>query len=79
MFNRLNFLGALLVIGTILSGCALKIISFTPRSVIIQNQNSMNAAESQAMAQIECQKYGRHAIHRPDNIRDGNVTSECVE
>jgi len=31
------------------------------------------------LAEEECMKYGRHAVHVPDNIRDGNASYECVE
>ena len=39
----------------------------------------LNVREAQVMADKECKKHGRYAIHRPDNIRDGNATYECVE
>ena len=64
----------------IMSGCAPYLITSNPRQVTIGNMHpSTNAVESQALADKECQKYERYAIHRPDNIRDGNVTYECVE
>ena len=69
----------------IMSGCTPYVISSNPRQVTIGNMSSdmisirSNAAESQAMADKECQKYERYAIHRPDTLRDGEATYECVE
>jgi hypothetical protein len=63
----------------VLSSCAPSIISSSARVVVINNSQSMNAVETQAMADAHCQKYNRHAIHRPDNIRDGLATYECID
>jgi len=63
----------------IMSGCTPYLLTSNPRQVTIGNMHTSNAVESQALADKECKKHGRYAIHRPDNIRDGNATYECVE
>ena len=60
----------------IISGCAPYIISSNPRQVTI---GYAGGADAQEMADKECKKHGRYAIHRPDNLRDGNATYECVK
>jgi hypothetical protein len=49
-----------------LSGCAVTVTSSTPRSVMI-NAAPAQAAEAANAAEVECQKFGRHArlIERP--------------
>ena len=46
--------------GLILSGCAAKVITSSPRSVVIESQG-MDTAESQTLADKECAKYQKHA------------------
>lgn len=71
---------ALSAIALSLTSCAAPIARVsTPRSVIIGNSNAGNSVESLQLAERECQKYGRHAVHIPDNIRDGNATYECKD
>ena len=71
----------LLVLATlILAGCATpSIVSSNPASITIKGSFSYNTAASDALANTECQKYGKYALIRPDNIRDSYVTYECVK
>jgi hypothetical protein len=69
-------LGALLLIA---SGCASTVVTSTPRTVLFKNSYGHNAAQRQALADAECLKHGRWAIHRPDNTPDGYTTYECIE
>jgi hypothetical protein len=78
MFKCYNVYSALFVVGTIFGGCAPMLVTSNLKSVVIENASAMNAAKAQAMADVECQKHGKHAIHRPDNVRDGQATYECV-
>jgi len=55
------------------------VVTSNPRLVVIENTSAMNAAKAQAMADAECQKHGRYAIHRLDNVRDGQATYECIK
>ena len=62
-----------------LTGCAEpRLLSSNPRSLVIENANSNNNM-GQSIADKHCSRHGRYAIHRPDNIRDGRATFECVE
>ena len=63
----------------LLSACAPVMVTSNPRVVVIENSSSFNTAETQQMADDECSKHGRYAIHRPDNLRDGKATYECIE
>jgi len=64
----------------IVTGCAAQVKTSTPRSVIVENVSQYNSAEALHLAEEECMKYGgRHAVHVPDNIRDGDTSYECVE
>ena len=62
-----------------LTGCVPvpTLVNSSPRSVVVKNLN--HPSEGQSIANQECARYGRYAIHRPDNIRDGHATYECVE
>ena len=79
MFKRYKVYSTLFVIGTIFGGCASTLVASNLRSVVIENASAMNAAKAQAMADAECQKHGRYAIHRLDNVRDGQATYECIK
>ena len=79
MFKHYKNFGALLVVGTILGGCTPMVVTSNPRSVVIENTSAMNAAKAQAMADAECQKHGKYAILRLDNVRDGQATYECIK
>ncbi len=83
----------LLIVGislVVLTGCASPtvinptvinptVINTYPRSVILTGAHSNNVVEAQNLAESECQKHGRHAIHRPDSQRDGVATYECLD
>jgi hypothetical protein len=60
-----------------LAGCVPTLVNQSPRSVVVKGLS--HPSEGQAIADQNCNKYGRHAIHRPDNIRDGYATYECVK
>ena len=68
--------GAMLIFST---GCAPTLLHSTPRTVLIGNSDNFNTVETQKLADEECKKHNRYAIHRPDNIRDGKATYECIE
>ena len=66
----------------IMSGCEVKVVSSNPRQVTVNGLHNFTGTEhieAQALADKECKKHGRYAIHRPDNLRDGNATYECVK
>jgi hypothetical protein len=48
------------VAGFVLSGCAAKVVTSSPRSVVVHSEG-MDTAESQTLADKECAKYQRHA------------------
>ena len=78
--KRNQMLTVVAVLAFFLAGCAApQVITSSPRVVTIENSRSNNAQESQNLADAHCRKSGRYAIHRPDNIRDGVATYECVE
>jgi len=62
-----------------LTGCmrTAEVFSSSPRSVVIKNSSPGDA--SQTLADQECRRNDRYAIHRPDNQRDGFATYECVK
>lgn len=63
-----------------LSGCATKLVSSTPRTVIVSGPDTSNAtAEAVKMAEGECAKHQRHArlISRPSPMTDQFVF-DCV-
>ena len=62
-----------------LTGCSPAFVVSTPRSITMSNVASWNLGNAQMMAEAECLKYDRHAVHRPDDQRDGMATYECVE
>lgn len=51
---------ACLIVGFFLSGCAAKVVTSSPRSVVIESQG-MDTAESQGLADKECGKYQKYA------------------
>ena len=68
---------------TLLAGCAgagaPNIKMATPLTVMIENVDKYDAAEALQLAESECQKHGKHAIHIPDSQRDGIASYECKE
>lgn len=64
---------------SLLTGCASSVVTSTPRTVVLKGANSSNTAQTQVMADVECQKHNRWAVHIPDSQRDGIATYECVE
>jgi hypothetical protein len=61
-----------------LTGCTAQQMSSNPRSIVIENATSFNNM-GQNIADEHCSRHGRYAIHRPDNIRDGRATFECIK
>ena len=62
-----------------LTGCVTpKVLNSNPRQVTIGNANGFND-RGQKLADEHCARHGRYAIHRPDQIRDGNATFECIK
>lgn len=71
------------LIACLLTGCAAKVVSSTPRSVIISAGDKFvgaTSAEAQSMADAECKKHGRFAkmTGRPDYTSNDYVF-ECVQ
>ena len=78
--KRNQMLTVVAVLAFFLAGCAApQVITSSPRVVTLKNMRSDNAQESQNLADAQCRKSGRYAIHRPDNIRDSIATYACVE
>ncbi|MBT5985253.1 MAG: hypothetical protein HOG74_01445 [Nitrospina sp.] len=76
MKRRLATLATMLIFS---AGCAPVLLHSTPRTVLIGNADAFNTVETQKLADEQCQKHNRYAIHRPDNTRDGKVAYECIE
>lgn len=68
-----------LVLCLLVTGCSSKLVSSTPRTVVLKGASGYNTAQTQALADVECNKHGRWAVHIPDSQRDGIVTYECVK
>jgi len=66
-----------ILLSIFLVGCAPVVVNSTPKTVVIKNASPGNA--SQQLADAECQKYDRWAVHIPDNQRDGYMTFECKD
>lgn len=49
-----------LIAGFVFSGCAAKVISSSPRTVVVHSEG-MDTAGSQTLADKECAKYQRYA------------------
>lgn len=49
----------------VITGCTPAIISSTPRMVVLGQSGPYNLSESIQLAEIECQKYNRHAVQIP--------------
>jgi len=65
--------------GLLLAGCAPGIIASTPAAVTVGNVDEANGdlPRATAVAQEECQRYGRDAARVPDNVVDGFVQFDC--
>lgn len=63
----------------LVSGCSPVVISTTPRMVVIGNARAANTAETNQLAEQECQKQGKHAMYVPDSVPDEQATFECGE
>lgn len=76
-----NIIGLMLVvvIAATLAGCSTSVISSSPRNVVVESQ-SLNAAEAQRLADVECQKHSRYAkMTIKGDYWERNYTFECVE
>lgn len=63
----------------ILTGCATKVVSSNPRSVVVESQ-AMNAGKAQGEADAECAKHGLYAkMTSKADYWDRNYVFECVE
>jgi hypothetical protein len=56
----MRFLMICLTAGFILSGCAAKVVSSNPRTVVIDSP-SMSVSDAQKLADKECSKHNRYA------------------
>lgn len=77
MYGSIRYLGVFFA-AMALVGCAAKVISSSPRTVVVTARDSM-VAESQALADEECKKHGRFArlMERPHRFSDQFVF-DCV-
>lgn len=59
------------------SGCAATVIASTPRSVTI---DAMDIGAATPLAQVECQKHGRHArfIGKTEAVYMNGYVFDCV-
>lgn len=75
---RLYVALAALAAATVLSGCAAKLVSSSPRTVVVSAGDS-RVQEAQDLATKECAKHSRHArlIERPNPTSDQFVF-DCV-
>lgn len=62
----------------VLSGCAAKVVSSSPRTVVVRAPDAA-IAESQQLADTECNKHDRHArlIARP-TMTSAEFVFDCV-
>ena len=67
-----------LAIVALLTGCAAKVVSSSPRTVVVRAGDAL-VADAQALAEAECLKHGRHArlIARP-NFQSAEFIFDCV-
>ena len=70
---------AIAIAGTFFGGCTPMVVTSNSGLVVIDNASAFNASKAQTMADAECQKHGKYAIHRPDNVRDGQALFECID
>ena len=76
---RLSGLMSLGIVTIALAGCSTSVISSSPRNVVVESQ-SLNAAEAQRLADVECQKHSRYAkMTIKGDYWERNYTFECVE
>lgn len=68
-----------IAIAALLTGCTPKVLTATPRTVMVGNVGEINAVEALQLAEQECLKHNRHAVHVPDNVRDGQASYSCVK
>ena len=70
---------SLLFFTLLLVGCATKVISSTPRSVIVESE-LMDITEAQKLADAECAKHNRFArITMRATRSDKTYTFDCVQ
>lgn len=72
-------IAAVSVIALSLVGCATQVVSSNPKSVIVESQ-SMDAGQSQKLADAECAKYGSYArMTTKADYWDRNYVFDCVK
>jgi hypothetical protein len=70
---------SLIILTLLASGCATKVISSTPRSVIVESE-LMDITEAQKLADSECAKHNRFArITMRATRSDKTYTFDCVQ
>ena len=70
---------AIAIVGAFSGGCTPMVVTSDSGSVVIDNASAFNASKAQTMADTECKKHGKYAIHRPDDVRDGQALFECID
>lgn len=70
---------AIFVVSIIFAGCTPLIVSSNSEIVVMDNASIFNAEKAQAIANVVCLSHGKKAIHRPDSLRDGKATFECIK
>ena len=69
----------LLVLIVMVSGCAAKVVSSGPRSVVISGSDD-KVADAQKLADKECQKHGRFAqLRREPTQSSDRFIFDCVQ
>ena len=78
MSFRISLICLAFVVPT-LAGCSPGVIASTPAAVTIGNVDEANGdlPRATAVAQEECQRYGRDAARVPDSVVDGVVQFDC--
>jgi len=69
---------ALVAVAAIVSGCAARVVSSSPRSVVVDSE-SQGVAAAQKLADSECGKHGLHArlVNRP-RFGSNEYLFDCV-
>ena len=62
----------------LLAGCAPKVMSSTPDSIVLSDIYDFNRGKAFPIAQAHCAQSGKNARALPDTLADGFVTFECI-
>ena len=68
----------IIVAALFLAGCAPTVTGSTPRSVTVGNVTNFTIGKAQVIAEQECLRYGKHAIHI-GTVGNHSIAYGCVE